>query len=82
MKDTALSRTSTAALWGLIFTACAILCRRAYVEARKRCKAARVWLQSRHDFSDDDEPVTLTGWQYLCFALACVFACLVLSIEL
>lgn len=82
MKDSALSRTSTAALWGLIFTACGILCRRAYVEARQRWQTLRVWLQSRHDFSDDDEPAVLTGWQYVCLALACVFACLALSIEL
>lgn len=39
------------------------------------------WLNSRHNFTDKEEPVIMTGWQYLGFGVLVVAVGLVLSIE-
>lgn len=39
------------------------------------------WLNTRHNFTDKEEPVIMTGWQYLGFGVLVMFAALVISIE-
>ena len=40
------------------------------------------WLNSRHNFTDEDDPVIMTGWQYLGFGVVVMFIAMVLCIEL
>lgn len=39
------------------------------------------WLNSPHNFADKEEPVTLTGWQFLGFGALVMVASVVLSIR-
>lgn len=39
------------------------------------------WLNSRHNFTDDKEPVIMTGWQYLGFGVVVMLVATVLCIE-
>ena len=39
------------------------------------------WLSSPHNFADKEEPVTLTGWQFIGFGALVMFASVVLSIQ-
>lgn len=39
------------------------------------------WLNSRHNFTDEDDPVIMTGWQYLGFGVVVMFIAMVLCIE-
>lgn len=39
------------------------------------------WLSSPHNFADKEEPVTLTGWQFLGFGVLVMVASVVLSIR-
>lgn len=81
---TILHRTSTPALCALIFAACSILLRRAYLCTVHGLKVAAKWLISRHNFTpgDEEEPVIMTGYQYIIFAAVVCLACVILSINL
>ena len=39
------------------------------------------WLNSRHNFADEKEPVIMTGWQYLGFGVLVMFVAMVMCIE-
>ena len=39
------------------------------------------WLNSRHNFTDNEDPVILTGWQYLGVGALCFVVGLALSIR-
>lgn len=39
------------------------------------------WLNSRHNFTDKEEPVVMTGWQYIGFAVLMFVVSIVLSIR-
>ncbi len=39
------------------------------------------WLNSRHNFADKEEPVLMTGWQYIGFAMLAFVVSIVLSIR-
>ena len=39
------------------------------------------WLNSRHNFTDKDDPVVMTGWQYIGFAALMIVVSMVLSIR-
>ena len=39
------------------------------------------WLNSRHNITDKEDPVEMTGWQYVGFALLICVASLALSIR-
>ena len=39
------------------------------------------WLNTRHNFTDKEDPVMMTGWQYLGFGVLVVFGAIVLSIK-
>lgn len=49
--------------------------------AQRAALRACQWLNSRHNFTDKEEPVIMTGWQYLGFGVLVVAVGLVLSIE-
>lgn len=49
--------------------------------AQRASLCACQWLNSRHNFADKEEPVTLTGWQFVGFFALMMFASVVLSIQ-
>lgn len=74
---------STFALCCIIFSAMVILFSRAVRFTLSVLRAVRRWIITKHNFTpgDDEDPVTLTGAQYLCFAMLCFAVVLVLSIK-
>lgn len=49
--------------------------------AKRLMLRACQWLNSRHNFTDKDDPVVMTGWQYVGFTLLIFAVSLVLSIR-
>lgn len=39
------------------------------------------WLNSRHNFTDQDDPVIMTGWQYLGFGVVVMFVAMIVCIK-
>ena len=39
------------------------------------------WLNSRHNFTDKEDPVIMTGWQYLGFGVLVMFVAMVMCIK-
>ena len=39
------------------------------------------WLNSRHIFTDQEDPVIMTGWQYLGFGVLVMFVVMAVSIK-
>ena len=39
------------------------------------------WLNSRHNFTDEEDPVIMTGWQYLGFGVVVMFIAMLMCIE-
>lgn len=39
------------------------------------------WLNSRHNFTDQEDPMIMTGWQYLGFGVVVMFVATVISIK-
>ena len=39
------------------------------------------WLNSRHNFTDEEDPVIMTGWQYLGFGMVVMFVAMIVSIN-
>lgn len=39
------------------------------------------WLNSRHNFTDEEDPVIMTGWQYLGFGMVVMFMAMVMCIK-
>ena len=39
------------------------------------------WLNSRHNFTDEEAPVIMTGWQYLGFGVLVIVVAMVASIK-
>ena len=39
------------------------------------------WLNSRHNFTDEEDPVIMTGWQYLGFGVLVMFVAMVMCIK-
>lgn len=54
---------------------------KAFGMAQRAALLACQWLNSRHNFTDEEEPVIMTGWQYLGFSVLVMFVAFVLSIE-
>lgn len=77
-------RTSTADLCAAFVAVCGLLFRRAYLCTLTAVRTAAKWLKTRHNFTpgDDEDPVYMTGYQYIFFAAAVCLAFLVLSIKL
>lgn len=75
-------QVSTFALCCIIFSALAILFGRVVCFTLSLLRAVWRWIVTKHNFTPGDEdPVTLTGAQYLCFALLCFVVVFVLSIK-
>lgn len=54
---------------------------RTFGMAQRAALRACQWLNTRHNFTDKEEPVIMTGWQYLGFGVLVMFVALVISIE-
>ena len=39
------------------------------------------WLNSRHNFTDEEDPVIMTGWQYFGFGVVVMFIAMLLCIN-
>lgn len=39
------------------------------------------WLNTRHNFTDQEDPLIMTGWQYLGFGVVVMFVAMVISIK-
>lgn len=76
-------QVSTFALCCIIFSALAILLGRVVCFTFSLLRAVWRWIVTKHNFTpgDDEDPVTLTGAQYLFFALLCFVVVFVLSIK-
>ena len=49
--------------------------------AQRAAMSVCQWLNSRHNFTDEKEPVIMTGWQYLGFGVVVMLVATVLCIE-
>lgn len=76
-------QVGTFALCCIILSALAILSRRAVRFMLSAIRAVWRWSVTKHNFTpgDDDDPVVLTGAQYICFAFAVIVFVFVLSIK-
>lgn len=76
-------QVSTFALCCVILSALAILSRRAVRIMLSAIRAVWRWSVTKHNFTpgDDEDPVVLTGAQYICFAFAVIVFVFVLSIQ-
>lgn len=77
------SKISTFTLCCIILSSLAILARRAVLFLFSVLSTCVRWMATKHNFTpgDDEDPVTLTGAQYLCFALLSLAIVFVLSIK-
>ena len=53
----------------------------AWIAANRVTLAVCQWLNSRHNFTDEEDPVIMTGWQYLGFGVVVTFIAMVLCIN-
>ena len=76
-------QVGTFGLCCIIFSALAILLRRAVCSVLSFLRAVWQWSVTKHNFTpgDDEDPVLLTGAQYLGFVLLSVAAVFVISIR-
>lgn len=71
------------------FGRCAALClvyvlqciAKAFGMAQRAALGMCQWLNTRHNFTDQKDPVIMTGWQYLCFGVVVMFVAMVISIK-
>lgn len=71
------------------FGKCMVLClvyvlqcmAKAFGFAQRATLCACQWLNSRHNFTDQKDPVIMTGWQYLGFGVVVMFVAMVISIK-
>lgn len=77
-------RTSTADLCAAFAAVCGLLLRRACLRTLAAVRTAEKWLKTRHSFmqDDDEEPVIMTGYQYILFAVVCCLVFMALSIKI
>lgn len=62
----------------VFFFQCAVA---AFGMAQRAAPHACQWLNTRHNFADDKEPVIMTGWQYLGSSVLVMFVAMALSIK-
>lgn len=71
------------------FGSCFVLClmfllqcmAKAFGLAQRATLSVCQWLNSRHNFADQEDPVFMTGWQYLGFGVLVMFVATVISIK-
>ena len=54
---------------------------KAFGVAQRAALGACLWLNSRHNFTDEEDPVIMTGWQYLGFGVVVVLVAMAASIK-
>ena len=54
---------------------------KAFGVAQRAALGACQWLNSRHNFTDEEDPVIMTGWQYLGFGVVVMFVARAASIK-
>lgn len=79
------SASDVAQSFGKCFTLCLMYVlqsmAKAFGMAQRAALRACQWLNTRHNFTDKEEPVIMTGWQYLGFSILVMFVAMVLSIQ-
>lgn len=79
------SASDVAKSFGKCFAICLVyvlqIMAKAFGMAQRAALFAFQWLNSRHNFADKEEPVTLTGWQFVGFFALMMCASVVLSIQ-
>ena len=79
------SASDVAQSFGKCFTLCLVYVlqcvAKAFGMAQRAALSVCQWLNSRHNFTDEEEPVIMTGWQYLGFSILVMFVAMVLSIQ-
>lgn len=71
------------------FGKCMVLClmfllqcmAKAFGFAQRATLGVCQWLNTRHNFADDEDPMIMTGWQYLGFGVVVMFVAMVISIK-
>lgn len=71
------------------FGKCLVLClmfllqcmAKAFGLAQRATLCACQWLNSRHNFTDEEDPMIMTGWQYLGFGVVVMFVAMVVCIK-
>lgn len=71
------------------FGRCLVLClmfllqcmAKAFGLAQRAVLSVCQWLNSRHNFTDQEDPVIMTGWQYLGFGVVVMFVAIIFSIK-
>lgn len=54
---------------------------KAFGLAQRAALSVCQWLNSRHNFTDQEDPLIMTGWQYLGFGVLVMFVAMVISIK-
>jgi hypothetical protein len=54
---------------------------KAFGFAQRAALSVCQWLNSRHNFTDQEDPVIMTGWQYLGFGVVVMFVAMIVSIK-
>lgn len=54
---------------------------KAFGMAQRAALGVCQWLNSRHNFTDQEDPLIMTGWQYLGFGVVVMFVAMVISIK-
>ena len=49
--------------------------------AQRATLKACLWLNTRHNFTDEEDPVIMTGWQYLGFGVVVMFVAMIVCIK-
>lgn len=52
-----------------------------FLIARRLVRLANAWLNTKHNFGDNEDDLILTGWQYLGVGVLTCLICLLLSID-
>lgn len=75
------AQTPTAVILQNILALLGILAKRAIRATFKAMAAARIWLNSKHTFFDDGDPVVCTGWQFVGIGLISCVVVFILGID-
>lgn len=54
---------------------------KAFGLAQRAVSSVCQWLNTRHNFTDQEDPLIMTGWQYLGFGVMVMFVAMVISIK-
>ncbi len=75
------AQTPTAVILQNILALLGILAKRAIRATFKAMATARIWLNTKHTFFDDGDPVVCTGWQFVGIGALSVAVTFLLGID-